>query len=61
MNDRMQKRGVERVRLAMRPDEAYGVIFSLDNVIVRPPPLHDVIMIPWHDVIVRGVRPSVIA
>ena len=58
MNDRMQKRGVDRVRLAMRPDEAYGVIFSLDNVIVSSivVPLRDVIVgdniIRLHDVIV---------
>ncbi|CAI5486911.1 unnamed protein product, partial [Closterium sp. Naga37s-1] len=34
LNDRMRKRGVDRIRLAMRPDEAFGLVYSWDNVIL---------------------------
>ena len=67
MNDRMQKRGVDRVRLAMRPDEAYGVIFSVDNVIVSNivVPLCDVIVsdniILLHVVIMRELAYFIVA
>ncbi|CAI7824121.1 unnamed protein product, partial [Closterium sp. NIES-54] len=33
LNDRMRKRGVDRIRLAMRPDEAFGLVYSWDNVL----------------------------
>ncbi|CAI5478442.1 unnamed protein product [Closterium sp. Yama58-4] len=35
LNDRMRKRGVDRIRLAMRPDEAFGLVYSWDNVIAN--------------------------
>ncbi|KAL3679584.1 hypothetical protein R1sor_022540 [Riccia sorocarpa] len=33
LNDRMRERGLQRIRYAMRPDEAFGLIYSWDNVI----------------------------
>lgn len=35
LNERLKVQGANRMRHAMRPDEAYGMIFSLDNVIVN--------------------------
>ena len=35
LNERLKVRGANRMRHAMRPDEAFGMIFSLDNVIVK--------------------------
>lgn len=34
MNDRLQEGFLKRIRYAMKPDEAYGLIFSWDNVVV---------------------------
>ncbi|ERN05395.1 hypothetical protein AMTRI_Chr08g167640 [Amborella trichopoda] len=34
LNDRMQESGLQRIRYAMKPDEAFGLIFSWDNVVV---------------------------
>eukprot|EP00850_Spirogloea_muscicola_P001222 SM000004S15092 [mRNA] locus=s4:1253020:1256259:+ [translate_table: standard] len=33
LNDRMKERGLERIRYAMKPDEAFGLIYSWDNVL----------------------------
>ncbi|CAI9762290.1 unnamed protein product [Fraxinus pennsylvanica] len=33
LNDRLQERFLQRIRYAMKPDEAYGLIFSWDNVV----------------------------
>ncbi|KAL0317025.1 UNVERIFIED_CONTAM: hypothetical protein Sangu_2116800 [Sesamum angustifolium] len=33
LNDRMQEGFLQRIRYAMKPDEAYGLIFSWDNVV----------------------------
>lgn len=33
LNERLQLKGAQRMRTAMRPDEAYGMIFSWDGVI----------------------------
>ncbi|OAE35297.1 hypothetical protein AXG93_392s1460 [Marchantia polymorpha subsp. ruderalis] len=33
LNDRMRERGLQRIRYAMKPDEAFGLIYSWDNVI----------------------------
>ncbi|KAK4743180.1 hypothetical protein SAY87_001181 [Trapa incisa] len=33
LNDRLQEGFLQRIRYAMKPDEAYGLIFSWDNVI----------------------------
>lgn len=35
LNERLKVQGANRMRHAMRPDEAYGMVFSLDNVIVN--------------------------
>ncbi|KAJ7532976.1 hypothetical protein O6H91_13G027700 [Diphasiastrum complanatum] len=35
LNDRMQERGLQRIRYAMKPDEAFGLIFSWDNVLAN--------------------------
>ncbi|MFS8011731.1 putative DNA ligase (ATP) [Helianthus anomalus] len=32
LNDRLQEGFLKRIRYAMKPDEAYGLIFSWDNV-----------------------------
>ncbi|KAL6533029.1 hypothetical protein OROMI_027141 [Orobanche minor] len=37
LNDKMQE-GCQRIRYAMKPDEAYGLIFSWDNVVRREIP-----------------------
>lgn len=34
LNDRLQEGFLKRIRYAMKPDEAYGLIFSWDNVVV---------------------------
>lgn len=34
LNDRMRERGLQRIRYAMKPDEAFGLIYSWDNVLV---------------------------
>ncbi|KAI6676068.1 hypothetical protein NL676_036864 [Syzygium grande] len=34
LNDRLQEGFLQRIRYAMKPDEAYGLIFSWDNVVV---------------------------
>lgn len=33
LNDRMRESGLQRIRYAMKPDEAFGLIFSWDNVV----------------------------
>eukprot|EP00250_Pteridium_aquilinum_P019371 c24404_g1_i1 orf=165-1085(+) len=33
LNDRMRERGLQRIRYAMKPDEAFGLIYSWDNVL----------------------------
>ncbi|XP_077236932.1 haloacid dehalogenase-like hydrolase (HAD) superfamily protein isoform X2 [Tasmannia lanceolata] len=33
LNDRMQESFLQRIRYAMKPDEAFGLIFSWDNVV----------------------------
>ncbi|KAL3630531.1 hypothetical protein CASFOL_023515 [Castilleja foliolosa] len=33
LNDRMEEGFLQRIRYAMKPDEAYGLIFSWDNVV----------------------------
>eukprot|EP00249_Psilotum_nudum_P015276 c25237_g1_i1 orf=605-1768(-) len=33
LNDRMHERGLQRIRYAMKPDEAFGLIYSWDNVL----------------------------
>uniref|UniRef100_A0A0D6R308 FCP1 homology domain-containing protein n=1 Tax=Araucaria cunninghamii TaxID=56994 RepID=A0A0D6R308_ARACU len=33
LNERLCKRGLERIRYALKPDEAFGLIFSWDNVV----------------------------
>ncbi|KAH7387197.1 hypothetical protein KP509_16G010200 [Ceratopteris richardii] len=33
LNDRMREKGLQRIRYAMRPDEAFGLIYSWDNVL----------------------------
>eukprot|EP00268_Persea_americana_P002968 TRINITY_DN10895_c0_g1_i2.p1 TRINITY_DN10895_c0_g1~~TRINITY_DN10895_c0_g1_i2.p1 ORF type:complete len:281 (-),score=41.40 TRINITY_DN10895_c0_g1_i2:2925-3767(-) len=33
LNDRMQETFLQRIRYAMKPDEAFGLIFSWDNVV----------------------------
>ncbi|KAB1214088.1 hypothetical protein CJ030_MR5G017351 [Morella rubra] len=33
LNDRLQEGFLQRIRYAMKPDEAYGLIFSWDNVV----------------------------
>uniref|UniRef100_A0A2P2JTT3 Haloacid dehalogenase-like hydrolase superfamily protein n=1 Tax=Rhizophora mucronata TaxID=61149 RepID=A0A2P2JTT3_RHIMU len=38
LNDRLQEGFLRRIRYAMKPDEAYGLIFSWDNVVVFPKP-----------------------
>ncbi|XP_073016094.1 5-amino-6-(5-phospho-D-ribitylamino)uracil phosphatase, chloroplastic [Primulina eburnea] len=35
LNDRMQEGFLQRIRYAMKPDEAYGLIFSWDNVVAN--------------------------
>lgn len=35
LNDRMQEKGLQRIRYAMKPDEAFGLIFSWDNVLLN--------------------------
>ncbi|KAF8402517.1 hypothetical protein HHK36_010602 [Tetracentron sinense] len=35
LNDRLQDGFLQRIRYAMKPDEAFGLIFSLDNVVVN--------------------------
>lgn len=35
LNERLKVQGANRMRHAMRPDEAYGMVFSLDNVIMN--------------------------
>ena len=35
LNERLKVRGANHMRHAMRPDEAFGMIFSLDNVIIN--------------------------
>lgn len=35
LNDRMRERGLQRIRYAMKPDEAFGLIFSWDNVLLN--------------------------
>lgn len=46
----MQEKGLQRIRFAMRPDEAFGLIYSWDNVIVSPArrPLHGSPAQHWH-------------
>lgn len=34
LNDRLQEGFLQRIRYAMKPDEAFGLIFSWDNVVV---------------------------
>ncbi|XP_071696199.1 uncharacterized protein [Rutidosis leptorrhynchoides] len=34
LNDRLQEGFLKRIRYAMKPDEAYALIFSWDNVVV---------------------------
>jgi len=34
LNDKLQDGFLHRIRYAMKPDEAYGLIFSWDNVVV---------------------------
>lgn len=33
LNDQLRESGLQRIRYAMKPDEAFGVIFSWDNVV----------------------------
>lgn len=33
LNEKLQLKGAERMRTSMRPDEAFGMIFSFDGVI----------------------------
>lgn len=33
LNDRLRESGLQRIRYAMKPDEAFGLIFSWDNVV----------------------------
>lgn len=33
-NEKLQDGFLQRIRYAMKPDEAYGLIFSWDNVVV---------------------------
>ncbi|XP_015877526.2 5-amino-6-(5-phospho-D-ribitylamino)uracil phosphatase, chloroplastic [Ziziphus jujuba] len=33
LNDRLQEGFLQRIRYAMKPDEAYGLVFSFDNVV----------------------------
>lgn len=35
LNDRLQEGFLRRIRYAMKPDEAYGLVFSWDNVVVN--------------------------
>ena len=35
LNDRMREKGLQRIRYAMKPDEAFGLIYSWDNVLVN--------------------------
>ncbi|KAL4278025.1 hypothetical protein GQ457_03G028770 [Hibiscus cannabinus] len=35
LNDRLQEGFLKRIRYAMKPDEAYGLIFSWDNVVAN--------------------------
>ncbi|KAJ8764101.1 hypothetical protein K2173_005006 [Erythroxylum novogranatense] len=35
LNDRLQEGFLQRIRYAMKPDEAYGLIFSWDNVVAE--------------------------
>ncbi|KAG0613386.1 hypothetical protein M758_6G099200 [Ceratodon purpureus] len=35
LNDRMKEKGLQRIRYAMKPDEAFGLIFSWDNVLLN--------------------------
>ncbi|WMV33670.1 hypothetical protein MTR67_027055 [Solanum verrucosum] len=35
LNDRLQEGFLRRIRYAMKPDEAYGLIFSWDNVVTK--------------------------
>lgn len=34
LNERLRVRGADRIRHSMRPDEAFGLIFDLDNVLI---------------------------
>nr|DAD25833.1 TPA_asm: hypothetical protein HUJ06_027301 [Nelumbo nucifera] len=34
LNDRLQEGFLQRIRYAMKPDEAFGLIFSWENVVV---------------------------
>ncbi len=45
LNDRMRERGLQRIRYAMKPDEAFGLIFSWDNVLLNT---HALRMVAWH-------------
>lgn len=44
LNDRMRERGLQRIRYAMKPDEAFGLIFSWDNVLLNT---HALRMVAW--------------
>ncbi|EFJ12148.1 hypothetical protein SELMODRAFT_158239 [Selaginella moellendorffii] len=33
LNDRMQERGLQRIKYALKPDQAFGLIYSWDNVL----------------------------
>ena len=35
LNDRLQEGFLKRIRYSMKPDEAYGLVFSWDNVVVN--------------------------
>ena len=35
LNERLKLKGAARMRLAMRPDEAYGMIFNWDGVLAN--------------------------
>ncbi|CAM6101703.1 unnamed protein product [Calypogeia fissa] len=45
LNDRMRERGLQRIRYAMKPDEAFGLIYSWDNVLADTRSLR---MDSWH-------------
>ena len=40
LNERLKLKGAERMRTAMRPDEAFGMIFSWDGVIADMRKVH---------------------
>ena len=40
LNERLKLKGAERMRAAMRPDEAFGMIFSWDGVIADMRKVH---------------------